>query len=147
MEGSASHIPAGENMTRSLVTMEYDPLADRFPASDRVVLHGLMGAFGPTDNYNLWPDDVWDMNEQVMYWISAASNRPEISAPLSRWAEGQGGSTNTAGGLWMVHNYVKQIRIEGNISGRVDVALPLIASSSRPWYRPSRGGARGARGR
>ena len=119
----------------------------RFPASDRVVLHGLMGAFGPTDNYNLWPDDVWDMNEQVMYWISAASNRPEISAPLSRWAEGQGGSTNTAGGLWMVHNYVKQIRIEGNISGRVDVALPLIASSSRPWYRPSRGGARGARGR
>ena len=37
----------------------------RFPASDRVTLHGLMGAFGPTGNYNLWPDDVWDMNEQV----------------------------------------------------------------------------------
>ena len=100
----------------------------RFPASDRVVLHGLMGAFGPTDNYNLWPDDVWDMNEQVMYWISAASNRPEISAPLSRWAEGQGASSNTAGGLWMVHNYVKQMRFEGNISGLVGVALPLIAS-------------------
>lgn len=27
----------------------------RFPAADRVVLQGLMGAFGPTDNYNLWP--------------------------------------------------------------------------------------------
>jgi hypothetical protein len=26
----------------------------RFPAADRVVLQGLMGAFGPTDNYNLW---------------------------------------------------------------------------------------------
>ena len=54
----------------------------RFAASDRVGLHGLMGAFGPTGNYNLWPDDVWDMNEQVMYWIAAASNRPAISAPL-----------------------------------------------------------------
>ena len=70
----------------------------RFPASDRVVLQGLMGAFGPTDNYNLWPDDVWDMNEQVMYWLSSASNRPEITGTLTRWFESGGNN----GGLWMV---------------------------------------------
>eukprot|EP01043_Picozoa_sp_COSAG02_P046603 COSAG02_NODE_4375_length_5437_cov_7.337580_9_plen_70_part_00 len=26
----------------------------RFVSSDRVGLHGLMGAFGPTGNYNFW---------------------------------------------------------------------------------------------
>ncbi len=36
----------------------------RFPSSDRVGLHGLMGAFGPSGMFDLWPDDVWDMNEQ-----------------------------------------------------------------------------------
>eukprot|EP01051_Picozoa_sp_SAG22_P005456 SAG22_NODE_324_length_12373_cov_23.912254_5_plen_721_part_00 len=30
----------------------------RFVSSDRVGLHGLMGAFGPTGNYNFWGDDV-----------------------------------------------------------------------------------------
>ena len=82
----------------------------RFAASDRVVLQGLMGAFGPTDNYNLWGDDVWDMNEQVMYWIGAASNRPQITNPLETWVENGG----TDGGLWMLHNYVKQVEFEGN---------------------------------
>ena len=37
----------------------------RFVASDRVTLHGLDGAFGPSGMTNLWPDDVWDMNEEV----------------------------------------------------------------------------------
>ena len=32
----------------------------RFVSSDRVGLHGLMGAFGPTGNNNFWGDDVWD---------------------------------------------------------------------------------------
>eukprot|EP01047_Picozoa_sp_COSAG01_P016596 COSAG01_NODE_855_length_13088_cov_13.421511_16_plen_41_part_00 len=38
----------------------------RFPSSDRVGLHGLMGAFGPSNMFDLWPDDVWDMNEELM---------------------------------------------------------------------------------
>jgi hypothetical protein len=46
------------------------------------------------------------MNEQVMYWIGAASNRPQISNPMEKWVEGGG----TEGGLWMLHNYVKQVR-------------------------------------
>mmetsp|Transcript_164734 Transcript_164734/g.528496 ORF Transcript_164734/g.528496 Transcript_164734/m.528496 type:complete len:965 (-) Transcript_164734:486-3380(-) len=83
----------------------------RFPSSDRVLLHGLMGAFGPTENFNLWRDYVWDMNEQVMYWIAPASNRPELSRPMQRFIE-QGDGV-AAGGLWMVHDYVKQARFEG----------------------------------
>jgi hypothetical protein len=62
----------------------------RFPSSDRIGLHGLMGAFGPSGMFDLWPDDVWDMNEQVMYWLAAASNRPEIADPMLRYLEGGG---------------------------------------------------------
>jgi hypothetical protein len=47
------------------------------------------------------------MNEQVMYWIGTASNRPQISTPMEAWVEGGG----TNGGLWMLHNYVKQVRV------------------------------------
>lgn len=36
------------------VTLRY-----RFAASDRVGLHGLMGAFGPSGMFNYWSDDVW----------------------------------------------------------------------------------------
>jgi hypothetical protein len=55
------------------------------------------------------------MNEQVMYWISAASNRPQISNPMELWSENlvNTGSKNN-GGLWMWHNYIKQVRFEGN---------------------------------
>ena len=73
----------------------------RFAASDRVSLHGLMGAFGPDGIFNLWPDYVWDMNQQVMYWIAAAANRPEISEPLSDFIEAHGG------GLWMARVCVR----------------------------------------
>jgi alpha-L-fucosidase 2 len=38
----------------------------RFPSSDRVGLHGLMGAFGPSSMFDLWPDDVWDMNVRTI---------------------------------------------------------------------------------
>ena len=69
-----------------------------------------MGAIGPTGIFNLWSDDVWDMNEQVMYWISAASNRPQISEPMCEYVEANG---VTAGGLWMIHQYVKQARFDG----------------------------------
>ena len=99
----------------------------RFPASDRVVLHGLMGAFGPTGNFNLWSDDVWDMNEQVMYWISQASNRAEIGATLTDWFESAGG--NIPGGLWMIHNYVKQADFTGNTSKLSQYALPAIVAA------------------
>ena len=98
----------------------------RFPASDRVGLHGLMGAFGPTGNYNLWPDDVWDMNEQVMYWLSAASNRPEIAAGLSQWLEVTGGND-----LWMLHNYVKQMQFEGNSTALAGDAFRAVVSAVR----------------
>ena len=82
----------------------------RFAASDRVTLHGLMGAFGPDGIFNLWGDYVWDMNEQVMYWLAAASNRPQISEPMAEYVETHGAAP---GGLWMVHNYVKQARFDG----------------------------------
>lgn len=38
----------------------------RFVSADRVGLHGLQGAFGPSSMFNYWPDDVWDMNEEVI---------------------------------------------------------------------------------
>ena len=37
----------------------------RFPSADRVGLHGLMGAFGPSGMFDLWPDDVWYL--QTLY--------------------------------------------------------------------------------
>ena len=46
-----------------------------------------MGAFGPSGMFDLWPDDVWDMNEQVMYWLAAASNRPDIADPMLKYME------------------------------------------------------------
>jgi len=77
----------------------------RFVSSDRVGLHGLMGAFGPTGNFNFWPDDVWDMNEQVMYWLAAASNRPQISDPMMRIVEsgGIGGGTFSGHYIWNIY--------------------------------------------
>jgi hypothetical protein len=36
----------------------------RFVSADRVTLMGLMGAFGPTDNFNLWSDYVWVSDDQ-----------------------------------------------------------------------------------
>ena len=39
---------------------------------------------------------VVDMNEQVMYWLAAASNRPQISDPMMHIVESNG----IAGGIW-----------------------------------------------
>ena len=77
----------------------------RFVSSDRIGLHGLMGAFGPSGMFDLWPDDVWDMNEEVMYWLAAASNRRQISDPMLRFMEinkpGTGYNGGKVGNLWM----------------------------------------------
>ena len=96
----------------------------RFASSDRVTLHGLMGAFGPTLEFNLWGDDTWDMNEQVMYWITYASNRPSLSAPMLEYvSQGRSLGDNT---LWMFHSYMKQMKYEGR-----DLAafLPKLVAS------------------
>ena len=45
-----------------------------------------------------------------MYWLAAASNRPQISEPMAQYVEAHGGAQ---GGLWMVHNYLKQARFDG----------------------------------
>ena len=95
----------------------------RFVSSDRVGLHGLMGAFGPTGNFNLWGDDVWDMNEQVMYWLAAASNHPAISDPMM---EIVGGGTN--GGIWMLHNYWKVAWFEGRKEELSKTLWPQLVS-------------------
>ena len=53
-----------------------------------------------------------DMNEQVMYWLAPASNRPEISDPMMRIVRDKG----IAGGIWMLHNYWKQAWFEGRFA-------------------------------
>jgi hypothetical protein len=112
----------------------------RFAASDRVTLHGLMGAFGPDGIFNLWPDYVWDMNEQVMYWLAAASNRPQISEPMVQYVEAHGGAPQ--GGLWMVHNYLKQARFDGR-DDRAQNAWGFIVGT----VKGQAGGSRGAPGK
>jgi hypothetical protein len=62
---------------------------------------------------------------QVMYWISQASNRPQIAATLTNWFEAQKQSS-IQGGLWMIHNYVKQADFDGNTSKLIDFAWPAI---------------------
>jgi hypothetical protein len=74
-----------------------------------------------------------------MYWIAAASNRPAISAPLEAWFE----SGHRDGGLWMVHNYVKQARFEGNESKLTRDAWPAVAKMVRDYA----GATRAAPGR
>ena len=37
---------------------------------------------GPNAERNVAVVQVWDMNEQVMYWLAAASNHPAISDPM-----------------------------------------------------------------
>eukprot|EP00041_Stephanoeca_diplocostata_P027165 m.745089 g.745089 ORF g.745089 m.745089 type:complete len:1294 (+) comp23125_c1_seq4:39-3920(+) len=123
----------------------------RFPSSDRVTLHGLMGAFGPTDMFNLWPDDVWDMNEQVMYWIAPGSNRPELGSPLKQYVrdavtsvEERGPNVNKRnvketrvrsrglpqGGPWFLHQYIKQLRYEGNVSELSTTGWQAVVASA-----------------
>eukprot|EP01052_Picozoa_sp_SAG31_P052944 SAG31_NODE_13326_length_876_cov_1.655084_1_plen_156_part_10 len=83
-----------------------------------------MGAFGPTGNYNLWGDDVWDMNEQVMYWLAAASNRPAISEPMMKIVEGGG----ISGGEWMLHNYYKVAWFNGEQERLSHTLWPLLVN-------------------
>ena len=103
----------------------------RFTSSDRVGLHGLMGSFGPSGMFNLWPDDVWDMNEQVMYWLAPASNRRAISEPMLRYLEKASGQ----GGEWMTHNYIKVLSFWGDDAllstkgfAMVSKGLPAVGS-------------------
>ena len=87
----------------------------------------------PVWNVRCWPDDVWDMNEQVMMWLAPASNRPEISQPVLKYLEsGQGrtGSYNggKVGGEWMIHNYVK-IQDHGNLTHSTAATLAMVADA------------------
>ena len=70
----------------------------RFPVSDRVALNGIIGSLGPTGfSGGNWNSDYYgDMNEELMYWISPASNRPEIAAGI-RSVVPEGGAS-----LWML---------------------------------------------
>jgi hypothetical protein len=105
----------------------------RFVSSDRVGLHGLMGAFGPSSMFNLWSDDVWDMNEQVMYWIGPASNRPQIWRPMMRYMEqGRthgGGYIPVGKGLWMVHNYMKALDAVGDVAAIAEKGFPMVVAA------------------
>ena len=81
------------NHKRSRQTQMY-----RFPVSDRVALNGIIGSLGPTGfSGGNWNSDYYgDMNEELMYWISPASNRPEIAAGIRTVVPEGGGS------LWML---------------------------------------------
>lgn len=59
------------------------------------------------------------MNEEVMYWISPASNRPIIAGGLKQWMKAQA-DTGYGGGLWMLHMYWKQLRYEGGTGSAAD---------------------------
>lgn len=61
-----------------------------------------------------------------MYWISQASNRPQIAATLTDWFET---SKSIQGGLWMIHNYVKQADFDGNSTKLINYAWPQIVSA------------------
>ena len=69
-----------------------------------------------------------------MYWVAAASNRPAISQPLEAWFEGG----NTAGGLWMAHNYVKQARFEANDTKLTHFAWPAVVKMVQGYAGASR---------
>ena len=43
----------------------YSLALSHYAMAEQVGIHGLDGAFGPTDMCNYWADDVWDMNEEV----------------------------------------------------------------------------------
>jgi hypothetical protein len=64
------------------------------------------------------------MNEQVMYWLAAASNRPQISDPMMRIVESGG----IGGGIWMLHNYWKIAWFEGRQEELSKVLLPQLIS-------------------
>lgn len=72
------------------------------------------------------------MNEEVMYWLAAASNRRQISDPMLRFMEinkpGTGYNGGKVGNLWMVHNYYKVLNFQGNLTSHADRILDMIAS-------------------
>ena len=92
----------------------------RFPTSDRVALNGIIGDLGPTGfSGGNWNDDYYnDMNEELMYWISPASNRPSIAA----------GIRQPGAPLWMLHNSWKQHDFEGDDTGLQRVIFPALKS-------------------
>eukprot|EP01060_Flectonema_neradi_P035848 TRINITY_DN6707_c0_g1_i1.p1 TRINITY_DN6707_c0_g1~~TRINITY_DN6707_c0_g1_i1.p1 ORF type:complete len:856 (+),score=106.21 TRINITY_DN6707_c0_g1_i1:38-2605(+) len=94
-----------------LIEENYYTQLYRFASSDRVAIHGLDGDFGPTNEFNFWPDTVWDMNEQVMYWITEGSNKPQlVTALLKAFING----STSHGGLWMMDKIDKHILAYGN---------------------------------
>jgi hypothetical protein len=64
------------------------------------------------------------MNEQVMYWLAAASNRPAISAPMMKIVEDGG----IAGGEWMLHNYYKMAWFNGQQDKLSHTLWPLLVN-------------------
>ena len=92
----------------------------RFPTSDRIALNGIIGDLGPTGfSGGNWNNDYYnDMNEELMYWISPASNRPSIAA----------GIRQPGAPLWMLHNSWKQYDFEGDDTGLQRVIFPALKS-------------------
>eukprot|EP01052_Picozoa_sp_SAG31_P018528 SAG31_NODE_1316_length_8838_cov_11.005031_1_plen_915_part_00 len=92
----------------------------RFPVSDRVALNGIIGDLGPTGfNSGNWNNDYYDdMNEELMYWISPASNRPSIATGIRK----------PGSPLWMLHNSWKQYDFEGNDVALQNIIFPALKS-------------------
>ena len=106
-----------------LVEENYYTQLYRFASSDRVTLHGLDGDFGPTKNPNVWPDDVWDMNEEVMYWITEGSNKPDLVLPLLKFFLQESQAKRWPGNIWMAHKMNKHISgYGGELSSQLGVS-------------------------
>lgn len=92
----------------------------RFPVSDRVALNGIVGDLGPTGfSGGNWNSDYYDdMNEELMYWISPASNRPSIATGIRK----------PGTPLWMLHNSWKQYDFEGDDVALQKVIFPALKS-------------------
>jgi len=126
----SSFVSVGENPDSNLssfatvVSQHYWTQMYRFPTSDRVGILGIIGSLGPTGfspaNWN--SDYYWDMNEELMYWISPASNRPELSVGLDSLP------SNT---IWMLAQAYKQYLFKGDDTTLAKRLFPKLQSIIR----------------
>jgi arylsulfatase A-like enzyme len=106
--------------TATQVEQHYWTQMYRFPTSDRVALNGIIGDLGPTGfSGGNWNSDYYDdMNEELMYWISPASNRPSIATGIRK----------PGTPVWMLHNSWKQYDFEGDDASLRNIIFPALKS-------------------
>ena len=123
-----SFLSLGGGSGSTKVQQHYWTQLYRFPVSDRTgTMLGIIGSLGPTGfSPNNWNSDYYsDMNQELMYWLNAQSNRPELSNGLETgWGEG-------SSSLWMLHNSFKQWAAQGNEEDLVHKLCPQLLALVR----------------